>query len=245
MADTTPTHKTSPIVKTLAVAGGLLLGSTGVAFAHNAISGGSSPAAETATLSSSSTDDPTMSQSSGATDESTDSASDNNEGSGPKSDQSQSEDAHDQTMVRGTVASIGTDSFTITTADASTVIVTVSSTTTFVQPPAGDRSDDAGEDGANATFADVAVGDVVAVIGTAAPDGSVAARHVLIGVPPRDGAHDASESSDANESNDATESEPATHDANDDGSTSSSSSTSSTTNEGGDDGSSRGPGGGR
>ncbi len=75
----------------------------------------------------------------------------------------------------GTVASVGSNTFTITTKDDTTVTVNVSSTTTYR---------DAGE--SSPTLADVTVGQHVAVFGTETSD-VVTAASVAIGNPPGGG----------------------------------------------------------
>jgi hypothetical protein len=71
----------------------------------------------------------------------------------------------------GTVASVGADSFTLTTRDGTVVTVDVSNTTTYV------------DGGKASTLAGVTVGSHVAVVG---PDTSntVTASKVLVGLPP-------------------------------------------------------------
>ncbi len=72
----------------------------------------------------------------------------------------------------GTVKSVGNDTFTLTSPSVSTLTVNVGSSTTYV-----DRS------ASSPTFADVTVGEHVAVIGTESSD-TVTATKVLIGAPP-------------------------------------------------------------
>jgi preprotein translocase subunit YajC len=73
----------------------------------------------------------------------------------------------------GTVKSVGSDSFTLTTSDGSTVTVHVSSSTKYMDPGVSSPS-----------LANVTVGEHVAVIGTESSN-TVTATSVLIGVPPR------------------------------------------------------------
>jgi hypothetical protein len=72
----------------------------------------------------------------------------------------------------GTVKSVGDDTFTLTTASGSTVTVDVGSSTTYTDPGVS-----------SATFANVTVGEHVAVIGTESSN-TVTATKVLIGLPP-------------------------------------------------------------
>ena len=75
----------------------------------------------------------------------------------------------------GTVASVGADSFTVTTHDGTKVTVDVSGTTTYVDPAV-----------ATPSFADVKVGTHVAVFGTDTSN-TVSATKVAVGGPDRDG----------------------------------------------------------
>jgi hypothetical protein len=72
----------------------------------------------------------------------------------------------------GTVKSVGDGTFTLTTADGSTVTVNVGSSTTYVDPGVS-----------SPTFANVTVGEHVAVMGTESSN-TVTATSVLIGTPP-------------------------------------------------------------
>jgi len=78
----------------------------------------------------------------------------------------------------GTVASVGSDTFTLTTHDGTTVTVDVSSTTTYVDPAV-----------TTPTLADVKVGSHVAVFGTDASN-TVTATKVAIGAPDGTGGPD-------------------------------------------------------
>ena len=71
----------------------------------------------------------------------------------------------------GTVASVGTDTFTLTAHDGTKVTVDVTSSTTYADPSV-----------TSASFADVKVGDHVAVFGTDTSN-TVAATKVAIGGP--------------------------------------------------------------
>jgi len=71
----------------------------------------------------------------------------------------------------GTVASVGTDTFTLTSRDGTTVTVKVSGSTTYEDPSV-----------TTATLADVKVGDHVAVFGTDT-DNTVTATKVAVGGP--------------------------------------------------------------
>lgn len=77
--------------------------------------------------------------------------------------------------VVGTVESVGTDTFTVTTRDGTTVTTNVGSTTIYRDPGV-----------TSPTIADVTVGEHVAVFGTDTSD-TVAATSVLIGNPPSGG----------------------------------------------------------
>jgi len=72
----------------------------------------------------------------------------------------------------GKVASVGTDSFTITTRAGATVTVDVGSSTTYRDAKV-----------TSATLADVTVGEQVAVVGSES-SGTVTATSVMIGMPP-------------------------------------------------------------
>jgi hypothetical protein len=72
----------------------------------------------------------------------------------------------------GTVKSVGDDTFVLTEPNGTTVTVDVTSTTTYRDPKVS-----------SASFADVTVGQQVAVFGTES-DGSVAATSICIGLPP-------------------------------------------------------------
>ncbi len=78
----------------------------------------------------------------------------------------------------GTVASVGTDSFTLTARDGTTVTVDVGSSTTYLD-----------HDVTSPSLADVKVGDHVAVFGTDSA-GTVTATKVAIGGPGGMGGHD-------------------------------------------------------
>ncbi len=75
----------------------------------------------------------------------------------------------------GTVKSVGTDTFTLTTRDGSTVTVDVGSSTTYRDPSVSSPS-----------FADVKAGEHVAVVGSESSS-TVTATTVLIGNPPGGG----------------------------------------------------------
>jgi hypothetical protein len=75
----------------------------------------------------------------------------------------------------GTVKSVGTDTFTLTTRDGTVVTVDVGKTTTYRDPGT-----------TTSTFADVTVGEHVAVFGTDTSN-TVTATSVAIGNPPNGG----------------------------------------------------------
>jgi hypothetical protein len=77
--------------------------------------------------------------------------------------------------AQGTVKSVGTDTFTLATKSGTVVTVTVTSSTTYRDPGV-----------TSASFATVAVGQKVAVVGTDTSD-VVAATSVMIGSPPAGG----------------------------------------------------------
>jgi len=77
--------------------------------------------------------------------------------------------------AQGTVKSVGTDTFTLTTRSDTTVTVNVTSATTYRDPGVGSPS-----------FATIAVGQKVAVVGTDTSD-VIAATSMMVGNPPAGG----------------------------------------------------------